>query len=80
MQRNFHEGSLYRFINRFNYCVMKKLVLFAAVAVAISLSACKKAATTEPVIQDENVPVVVDEGTGDGVLEVEEAPVEEVAE
>jgi len=53
---------------------MKKLVLFAAIAV-ISLSGCKK--TQEPVIAPE-APIEVVESAGDEV--VEEAPAEEVAE
>ena len=58
---------------------MKKLVLFAAVAVAISLSACKKAAPAqeEPIQEDEII--VVDEATGEEVVEVIEAA-EEAAE
>jgi len=56
---------------------MKKLVLFAAV-VAISLSACKKAAQ-EPVAPEET-PIEVVEPAGDEVVEVEEAPAEVVAE
>lgn len=45
---------------------MKKLVLFTAIVVAVSLSACKKTTTEE-------APAVVEE-----VTVVEEAPVEEV--
>jgi len=56
---------------------MKKLVLFAAVAVAISLSACKKTAQ-EPAAPVEEVPVVVEE-VGDGLVVEEDAPAEEVA-
>ena len=59
---------------------MKKLVLFAAVAVAVSLSACKKAAPQEPAISEEEVITVVEEATGDEVVEVVEEVVEEVAE
>jgi len=63
---------------------MKKLVLFVAVAVAISLSACKKAAPQEPVVPEEEVITVVDEVTGDEAVEavevLDEATVEEVAE
>ena len=59
---------------------MKKLVLFAAVAVAISLSACKKAAPQEPVLPAEEVITVVEEITGDEVIEVIEEVVEEVTE
>ena len=59
---------------------MKKLVLFAAVAVAISLSACKKAAPQEPVLPEEEEIVVIDETIGDEIVEVEEAPAEEAGE
>ena len=58
---------------------MKKLVLFAAVAVAISLSACKKAAPQEPVVPEEEVITVVEDGAGEEVIE-EVVPAEEVAE
>ena len=51
---------------------MKKLVLFAVVAVAVSLSACKKAAPQEPVLQEDEVIVVVDEAIDGEVVEVEE--------
>ena len=61
-----------------SYCEMKKLVLFAAVIVAISLSGCKKAAPVEPVVPEEAIEVV--EPAGDEVVEVEEAPAEVVAE
>jgi hypothetical protein len=56
---------------------MKKLVLFAAIAAVFSLSACKKAAQEAPV-QDEAVPVVLEDV--EGAVDVEEAPAEEVAE
>ena len=59
---------------------MKKLVLFAAVAVAISLSACKKAAPQEPVVPEEEVITVVEDGAGDAEVVVEEVPAEDVAE
>jgi uncharacterized lipoprotein YbaY len=59
---------------------MKKLVLFAAVAVAISLSACKKAAPEAPVAPEENVPVVVEDATVEGVVETTEVPAEAPAE
>jgi hypothetical protein len=68
LQRNFHEGGFIQFINRFNYCEMKKLVLFAAVIVAISLSACKKAAPAEAV--PEEVITVVDEPAAEEATEV----------
>jgi len=55
---------------------MKKLVLFAAVAVAVSLSACKKAAPQEEVVNPEEVVEVVE--AAEEVVEVVEA--EEVAE
>jgi Zn-dependent membrane protease YugP len=58
------------------YCKMKKLVLFAVVAVAISLSACKKTAQTEA---QEEVITVVEEVAAEEVVDsaavvVEEAP------
>ena len=59
---------------------MKKLVLFAAVAVAMSLSACKKAAPQEPVIPEEEVITVVEEGAAAIDGEVEEVAPVEVAE
>ena len=62
---------------------MKKLVLFAAVVVAMSLSACKKATPQEPVVPEEEVITVVDEAAAavEGeVLDVEEAAPAEVAE
>ncbi|MDR0543067.1 MAG: hypothetical protein LBH19_12770 [Dysgonamonadaceae bacterium] len=46
---------------------MKKLVLFAAVVVAISLSACKKAAPAEGSAQDEVITVVEEPAAGDAV-------------
>jgi len=65
------------FINRFNYCEMKKLVLLVAVVVAVSLSACKKAAPQEePIVEDEIT--VVDEAAGEEAAEIE--VVEEAAE
>ena len=67
------------FINRFNYCEMKKLVLLVAVVVAVSLSACKKAAQEEIVIPEEEVITVVEELTGEEVVEVIEVT-EEVTE
>jgi hypothetical protein len=58
---------------------MKKLVLFAAFAVAISLSACKKAAPQEPAAPGEDAITVVDDAP-EGVVDVEEAPAEDVVE
>ncbi|GHV55651.1 hypothetical protein FACS1894182_00370 [Bacteroidia bacterium] len=47
---------------------MKKLVLFVAVAVAISLSACKKAAPVQDV-QEEEVITVLDEPAAEESVE-----------
>ena len=57
---------------------MKKLVLFAAFVVAISLGSCKKAAQ-EPAIPDEETPILVEDATVEGVVEVVEDGVTEVA-
>ncbi|MDR2682594.1 MAG: hypothetical protein LBB64_01840 [Dysgonamonadaceae bacterium] len=63
-----------QFINRFYfYCEMKKLVLFAAVVVAISLSGCKKAAPAEEAPVQEEITTVVEEPAADAV-EAAEAP------
>ena len=57
---------------------MKKLVLFAAVAVAISLSACKKAAPQEEPKPDEEAITIIDDATtGDEVIEVDDVLVED---
>ena len=56
---------------------MKKLVLFAAVMVAISLSACKKAAPAQPEAEEEVITVV--DPSGDDIIEEIDA-VEETAE
>ena len=74
--------GIYKFISIvLSYCEMKKLVLFAAVAVAMSLSACKKAAPQEPVIPEEEVITVVDEAAVDSdVVEIGDAAPAEVAE
>jgi hypothetical protein len=63
---------------------MKKLVLFAAVAVAVSLSACKKAAPAEEAVQEEVITVVEEpaaeeavEVAVDSAAAVEEAPAAE---
>ena len=62
---------------------MKKLVLFAAVAVVVSFASCKKTAQQEALPQEEVEAVVepTEEAEGAVVLEAEEAaPAEEVAE
>ncbi|MDR1526841.1 MAG: hypothetical protein LBS46_04115 [Dysgonamonadaceae bacterium] len=46
---------------------MKKLVLFAAVVVAISLSACKKAAPAVEPVQEEVITVVEEPAAGEAV-------------
>ncbi|MDR2804661.1 MAG: hypothetical protein LBB85_03320 [Dysgonamonadaceae bacterium] len=59
---------------------MKKLVLFAAVIVAISLSACKKAAPAVEPVQEEAITVVEEtaaEPAGEAVVDTTAAVVEE---
>jgi maltose-binding protein MalE len=73
---------LSQFINRFKNCKMKKLVLFAVVALCVSLSACKKAAPAEEAVQEETITVAVDEPATEGALEetaVDSVVVEEEA-
>ncbi|GHT76417.1 hypothetical protein AGMMS50262_14550 [Bacteroidia bacterium] len=58
---------------------MKKLVLFAAVVAAVSLSACKKAATDVPVVEEDTITVVEETPEAD-TLAVDTVTVETVAE
>jgi hypothetical protein len=66
-------------LNRFNYQKMKKLVLFAAVVVAISFSSCKK--TTDASIEAPAVEeVIVEEAVEEVPVEGDSVIVDEIVE